>query len=270
MGNIQSSVTQQVLTDYTTIVNNTVANVFNSASSACASGNTMHLQTGGAPDCQFNMTGGSLTSTQTAGTKCKLSSQNISTLTATFNTQITNNIRQFIENDLTNNQGWFATALSFQMTNASTVDDIMTQISSSVNANFINTCSSVANALNNEQVLLCGNFDGTKIDFTQNALVSSLTSCVNENTIKVWTQNVILNKLWQQTDQKLASTQSGISLTWIFAISAILIICCVLSIVGWFVFSGTKPTDIINSASQAVAQNPELLAGGSNFLNEFW
>lgn len=229
MGNIQSNVTKQTLADYTNVVNSTVAKVFNNAAAQCASGNTFTLQTGG-QDCTFEMRNGTINVFQTAGTNCKLDNQNITDLTADFQTQITNNTKQFIEENSKNKQGWFATAFSLQIQGASNIEQVMTQITNETKIDFTNMCSSVATALNYAKVILCGYFDATTINFTQNALVSSLTSCVNHNTINIWTSNAILNNLWQSTDQKLASEQAGLNFTWVFIISSIISVILLLII----------------------------------------
>lgn len=217
MGNIQSNVTKQTLSNYTNVVNNTVANVFNSAVQTCAASNYFTLETGGGPDCPFEAVDSKFDIKQTAGSTCKLDSVNINNLTATFKTELINNTRQFIQQESQNKQGWFATALSLQLSQASTVEEIVTQISNNFTANFNNNCSSVATAFNDAKVKLCGYFNLTEFNVGQNSLVNSLTSCVNQNTMNIWTSNSVLNNLWQQTDQKLASQQSGtFDLKWLF------------------------------------------------------
>lgn len=239
MGNMQSNVTKQTLADYTNVVNSTVANVYSSAAQTCASGNNFTLNTG--QNCGwvpgFELLNGSLNVTQTAGSNCQLNSQTITNLSAQFQTQLTNNTQQFIEQNSQNKQGWFATAFSLQVQGASNTTEIMTQLSNFFNSNFTSLCSAVDTAFNNATVNLCGVYDGSNFNFNQNALVTALTSCVNQNVINEWTSNQVLNNLWQQTDQKLASTQSGFSLSWIFII--IIAIVALIVIIGLiFLFAG--------------------------------
>ena len=247
MGSIQSNITKQTLADYTNIVNSTVANVYNSAAASCASGNNFALETGGGPNCIFHMTNGNFNVTQTVGTNCKLNSHNITSLSAALVNNLTNNIQQFIAQNAQNSQGWFATAFSLQINNASNAEEVVNQIKNSFNINFTNTCDSIATALNNETVKLCGVFDGVNFNFTQNALLTALTSCINQNTINIWTSNSVLNQLWQTTDQKLASKQSGFSLKWFFIAIVIIAILMILSgMIYYFAKRGKKSPNIGN------------------------
>lgn len=237
MGNIQSNKTKQLLADYTSMVNNTVSNVYNSAVADCTSANNFTLETGGGQYCDFKIINGTINISQTAGSKCQLNSQNINNLSATFQNQLTNDTKNFITQSAKSKQGWFATAFSLQQNDASNVTDVMNQISNSSSANFTNICSSVSDALNNATIQLCGVFDASTFNFSQNAMVTALTSCINQNTIKVWTSNQVLNKLWQDTDQKLASTQSGVSFGWIaFIIIGIVILLIIIGII-YFILS---------------------------------
>jgi len=247
MGNIQSNATKQVLADYTNVVNSTVVNVYNSAAASCASANNFSLQTGGGSDCNFQMINGSINVTQTAGTNCQLNSQNVNSLSAQFQTQLTNNTQQFIQQNSQNKQGWFATAFSLQMNNASNVTEVMNQISNSSSANFTNLCNSVSDALNNATVKLCGIYDGSSFNLNQNALVTAITSCVNQNVVNIWTSNQVLNSLWQATDQKLASTQSGFSLKWILIIVVVIVVLLLISGLAYYFINRHKSSD--NDAS---------------------
>lgn len=229
MGNVQANLTKQTLAAYTNVINSTVANVFNNAAQTCAGGNYFSLSTG--QGCPFEIVNGEFNLTQRASTTCTLNSQNITSLSAQFKTDLINNTRQFIEQESKNSQGWFATALSLQINQASTVEEIVNQINNSFNVNFTNTCSSVSTAFNTAVLNLCGYFDATKFNISQNAIVDALTSCVNENTINIWTSNSVLNKLWQDTDSKLASHQ-GFDPKWlIIGVVAIILLIVILIIV---------------------------------------
>lgn len=194
-----------------------------------------NFRTGGAKYCPFNFTNGVMSITQTAGTNCQLSSNNVNNLTSQFQTQLTNETQQFIQQNASNSQGWFATAFSLQIQGATTVDDVMNQIKNSTKGNFNNTCTSVSSALNEATVRLCGYYDSTTFDFNQNALITAITSCINQNVIDTWTSNTVLNQLWQQTDQQLASTQSGLSMGLIILIIVIIVIVIILAGVGFFI-----------------------------------
>ena len=235
MGNVQANETKQILSSYTNVVNSVVANVYNKALANCSSSNNLMLTTG--RDCVFNFSDGTMNFKQVAGSNCKLDSINTTELTSSFNTEIINKTRNFIEQNAKNDQGWFATAFSLQINDAENVTDVMNQITNSFNVNFTNQCQSISNALNNANVDLCGYFDKTTFNFEQNAFVTAITSCVNKNVMNMWTSNSVLNDLWSKTDQKLASTQAGFSFVWLFLIIIALVI---LLIIGGIFYSKFK------------------------------
>ena len=203
MGNIQSNATRRLLAAYSDVVNNTVNDVFYSVAMICENTNKFQLQAG--TDCKlFAILSPSIhLLPQVNGTNCRLDNDKIKTLMPVFRTLLIQNTRQFIQQNIDNN-GWFHTAYTLQ-TNASTVqfrDQIMMQMSDSYN----DACTYVNNDLNNNLVKLCGIYNGN-FNFTQNALLLALISCVNRNVINQWTTNTQLNNLWQQTDSKLFNSQ---------------------------------------------------------------
>lgn len=225
MGNIQSNQTKQVLSDFTNIVNNTSVSVFNNATQNCTGFNDLSVVTGGGQYCNFDAYNSQFNYGQNATTKCNLDSKNINSVTADFTNKVTNQIQQYIQQSAASKQGWFATAFSLEINGASSTDDIMTIIKNEFKSNFNNNCDSVNQAFNRGNVTLCGTYDFTTVNVTQDAIVTALTSCVNENMVKIWTSNAVLNQLWQCTDQALASQQSGLDFGWL---SIVLIVCCVV------------------------------------------
>ena len=243
MGNFQSNKTRQMLAAYTNIVNEEVTKIYNSAVTECRAENRMKLRFGGGEFCDFKITNGNINASQTSGTSCALNSQNVNKLNAQFTTELTNKLTSFIKQEQKNKQGWFATAFSFQMNEADTAEKVTNQITNSFTTDFTNKCEAVANAFNDKEAVLCGVYDTTTIDLSQNALVTMLTSCVNENTVSIWTKNKVLNDLWQATDQKLASQQSGLDLKWLWI--ALAVVGGLLLVIGVFVLimkaRGNKP-----------------------------
>lgn len=257
MGNAQANETNQTMAAYTNIVNSTATSVYNQASQSCASGNNFTLNTG--EGCYFESINGTFNVTQTAGTKCTFSSSDIASLNANFSNQLQNNTQQFIQQNSQSKQGWFATAFSFQVNGASNTTEVMSQMSNVFTQNFTNLCSSVANALNNATVNLCGIYDNTTFNFNQNAMVTSITSCVNDIVINVWTSNSVLNQLYQMTDQKLASQQSGFGsfLVWIAVIIGAVIVLGIIIAIIFAVIKGRQKNQA-QTESQAQAQAQAL------------
>lgn len=253
MGNIQANLTKQTLADYTNMVNSVVADVYNSAISICASGNDFSLSTG--VGCDFKFVNSAINVSQFAGSTCKLDADNINKLSAKFTNDIINKTQQFIDQRSQNKQGWFATAFSFQINNASNSTEVTNQIKNSFDINFTNKCQAVTSAFNKGSVNLCGYYDSSTFDFKQNALTNALVSCVNENIMDIWVTNSVLNELWQRTDQKLASEQAGLSLKWLFiGIAIIVAIMIIVSLIYFFAKHGSKKSKG-NSSSGSTLNN---------------
>ena len=225
MGSFQATLTNQTMNAITNIVNDVSQSVFNEASQDCSASNTYQISFGGVPNCPApNVNNSTINITQVAGSKCNLNSQNVNKLSATIKNSLNTRLQSYITNDLSNKQGWFATAISMQIADANTVETIANQITNSFSSNFTNICQAVATAYNNNQLVFCGNYNMDTFNFNQNAMISALTSCINQNLSNILANNSVLNELVAKTDAKLASEQSGFNLKWLFAIPVIIII----------------------------------------------
>lgn len=255
MGNIQASETKQTLADYTQVVNSTVVNTFNTAIQQCTSGNTLALDTGNG--CIFDFINGTFDVTQVANTQCTFNSQNVVNATSSFQNNIQTATKNFIDQNLQNQQGWFATAFSLQISGAENSTQVSQLVSNAFQGNFTNRCQATSNALNQATVNLCGVFDATTFDFNQNALTTALTSCANEVVTNVFTTNTVLNQLWSQTDQKLASQQAGVG-SFIFyiiiAIIGFIVLMIVIALVYMLIEGHVKSQQKSYSQSKQVVQ----------------
>jgi large-conductance mechanosensitive channel len=101
----------------------------------------------------------------------------------------------------------------------------------------------VANSFNAAKVNLCGVYSGTTFNFNQAALTTALTSCVNEIIVSVFTTNSVLNQLWQQTDQKLYSEQSGFDsiFKWLIVLAAIIGAVIIIGFIIFLIIDARKP-----------------------------
>lgn len=235
MGNAQATMTQQTLADYTSYMNNVAATIVNNSTSNCTAANTLNLETGGGPDnCIFSAYNSTININQTANASCKLTATNINSIAQSISNTIQNSVQQFIDNNLQSKQGWFSTAFSLQISGAQTSDQVATIVANNFSNNVQNLCGSQVSAMNNSQVLLCGAYNLSTINITQDATISSIVSCINQNTINVFTTNATLNQLWQTTDQILASQQEGASS--IFKWLIVVVVVVVVAFVGVVVF----------------------------------
>ena len=261
MGSIQSSVTKQTLNEYTREINTLVANSYNSSTLKCGASATLTIEVG-VPPCPAgytSITNTSITSGQNVSTNCSFTSDNEVTINAKFTNDVVNKTKQFIEQDLKNKQGWFSTAFSLQIAGAETTDQVTNIIKNSFTGDFTNICKADIESQANQKVLLCGYYDGDTFNFNQNALTTSITSCINRVVMDVFVKNSVLNSLVQQTDQKLASSQAGIfdglfgSLdTIVIGIVIIVALIILLFIIRSFTSSSSKDSDDDDSMSDSV------------------
>lgn len=242
MGNIQSNVTKQTLADYTSFMNSAIQDAYSVSIADCAAANNLSVQTGGGNGCNFEIINGSVNIDQTATASCSLSSTNINQTSVTFKNTITNKTKQFIDQNSQNKQGWFATAFSFQINGASNSTEVTNAISNSFVGSITEICRQEAQAMNSAKVLLCGIYNASAVNINQNATVTGLVSCINRNVTNVFTSNTVLNQLWQQTDQKLASEQSGVDSLVFWIVIAIVVGIIFLLIIA-YAFSGKKGED---------------------------
>ena len=244
MGNAQSNITKQTLASYTTSVNQAMNSVYSSSIAGCTATNELSIATGGVPDCFFEMTDGAFNLSQTSSSSCNLNNVNINKTTAQFKNTIRNTTKQFIDQNAQNKQGWFATAFSFQINGASNSTEISNTITNSLANSITEICQQEARAMNEAKILLCGTFNASAINIDQNALVTAMVSCINRNVTSIFTTNTVLNQLWQQTDQKLASEQAGFGsvLFWL-VIAGVVFIVAILLLFSVFGGGGKKEGD---------------------------
>lgn len=245
MGNFQSNLTTQMLSEITNIVNSVVNNVYNNATQQCTASNNLSIQIGG-PDCGYptQASNSNVNVNQIAGTICRLNAVNNNELNAQFTNQLKSQLKSYIDQNAQNQQGWFATALSFQINGLDTSEKIANTIVNSFTNNFTNQCSAVNNASNIGKLQVCGIYDRTNFNWGQNATTLALTSCVNENLSKAVTSNVALNELVNRTDQALASKQGGVGelFRWIILVVAIVAVCGLIGLLLKLLLSHkTKP-----------------------------
>lgn len=233
MGNaIQSNETQQTLSAYTSFVNNLVTNISTTARAQCTSGNNFDLITGGSQDCPFVFSGGSLTVTQLAGTTCTFNSTQVTDLNNTLKDQLTTKTRQFIDQKADNRQGWLATAFSIAVQKGISKEELINRIVNGVTTNLTNRCESVAQSLNNQRVRLCGVYTNATLNFNQSSFVTAYTSCVNENLIKTFVDDQVLQDIAQETDQVLINRQGGLDDIYRYIIIGIVALLAIVLIVG--------------------------------------
>ena len=96
---------------------------------------------------------------------------------------------------------------------------------------------------------LCGVFSNTTFNFSQNAILTSFTSCINNTTINYISSNSLYNDIAQKTDNHFKSTQEGIGslFRWIIIIVAIVAVLIIIGLIVFLIFSSSgksQPKDI--------------------------
>ena len=245
MGGVQATLTTQTLNDYTQYMNSIVNNVYQSNKAGCDANNNLQVtpgiivdENGNQKECYFQFIDGNITINQKVNANCSFSSDNTSTITNTVQNQIQNSTKQFIDNDLQNKQGWFATAFSFQITGATNSTDVSNIISNSITNNVQQECSAIFQSAENGYLPLCGVYKDANIVYTQDGTVTGIVSCINKSVIANFISNSTLNQLYQATNNKLLSKQSGIGsvFKYIFYIIGAIIGCILLIIIIKVIF----------------------------------
>jgi hypothetical protein len=235
MGNVQASVTKQTLQSYTEVINEVISDTYNEAIAKCNSQNILDVKT--CPDFIIEK-GGNVKFRQTAISQCEQFADISNEVNENFQTVVENTTESFIENDLKNEQGFFATAFSLQEARNITVQDMSTEITNSFDESVTNICRAEANSFNQGEVELCGIVRGN-YDFSQDALTYALSNCVIRNIRNTITGNQVLNDIFAKTDAKLASKQEGLGsiLRWLIIGGIVLGVILIIGLIIYFIIS---------------------------------
>lgn len=232
---IQSAKSKEVLNDLTQITNTTTNNVLQSASASCGSAiNTFKLVIGGLEQCGAIVTieDSTVTLNQTSVQGCNLNVSNQSTVTNQDYTDITTQIKQFIQQQLDSDQGWLSIGLSVQTGTSITKNDIQTRIDNITANDIEQSCNAyIGDSNNNNEVILCADVLNSTIDLSQQSTVTSVVQCSNKEVLNNFFNTVELQQFAQNTDQYFFSQQEG-PISWLKYIIIGAIIIGVLLIIG--------------------------------------
>lgn len=215
MGSVQSTVTKQTLSDFTSTVNKTIMKSVNVSEAKCGTQNSLTVNycqcPSGSPFQFCSEVTGNFTSNQVADSSCKVIATSTFDTTSSFVNDTQKTVKNFIENNLQNKQGFFATGLSIDSVYNNNKNKLITDISNEMEITLSNTCKSYANANNVGIYTFCGRIDGS-INLDQNATSISMTSCVNKAVIDAFSSNTDLTNFYNSTNNKLKTQQSGFSI----------------------------------------------------------
>jgi hypothetical protein len=236
MGASISQQAKQTLSLYTDVVNSVVNNVYSEASQRCAGANYFKVNIGGGPDCNFIADNVTVIIRQKVETNCTFESEQVTQLDTEFRTQLDQQTRQFIDQQASNRSGWLAIFFSIVGQQGEQRQEITNRIVNSITNNITSKCESVSQALNSGEVLLCGAWSNSSLNFSQDALVTAYTSCINQNVIKTFTDDTILQRLYQETEQVAKNEAQGLSNIWIY-IAIVGVVLLVILIIAAVVFA---------------------------------
>lgn len=249
--NIQSASTTATQNDYTNFVNSFVTNVVNNSSVVCNTNQNYNINFGfipagggfGPQTCTFSLSNGNINVTQTTAQNCNLTAENINEISATITNNITNQLSQWITNNLASNQGWLSIAFSSQFANNISAQQVAAMITNNAITNISSTCAAEISAAQNSNITVCGVFNKVDFNFTQAAVITNLTSCINKNTINYIANNTQLNGMAQTADNKLASSQEGLSTIAKYIVIAVVavVVLIIIGVILYFVFGSKSP-----------------------------
>ena len=239
MGSAQSSVTQQVEADYTDIVNSTINSIINKSTLECSSTQVLEVCPGCIPIsdtqapiiCPLTINNGGFTVNQVGNVTCNLGSENTTKLSNDLKTNLTSATEQWIENNYSNYQGWFAIAFNSQTANNTQISQISQEITNDITNDISNLCSAELNSYQFLQVPICGIFNNVDFVFNQDNATTSITSCINNNIINNAIKNTVIASAIQRADDYFASRQEG-PLDWIKYVIIGVVVIVVIIIIG--------------------------------------
>lgn len=241
MASAQVAQSANAISDYQEFMNDTNVKSANSASANCNSTNTLSITTG--RGCEFVVVGdANFNIDQTASSSCTSIAESKTDVESVVKANITDTIQQYLEQAQKNKQGFIATGLSAQVSQASNISELGTRITNKINATSDQKCDAISRSFNSSVLDLCGAYGrNLNADVRQNALAQVYQSCTMDMIISAFQEDEILRDFAQTAIQKQASEQKGLDSIFngFFLIIAGAIVLVVLVIILILVFSGS-------------------------------
>ena len=242
MGSVNAIQTKQIISAYTSVVNSAVTNLFNTSNLVCNANDELTLNVGGG-DCKFlpQIQSSTFNIGQQVKGDCSLNSDNVNKLNAQFSNTVKTTTEQFIKDNVKNYNGWLAFGFSLNIANASNADELSQTIVNSFQTDIKNACNAEITAYAQATINFCSDIVNSTINFTQDAAVTSITSCITRNVIDIFASNTVLTKFVQETDAHFANTNAGLG-SWIeYLLIGLVVIVIVIMIVYYLFNYGTSP-----------------------------
>jgi hypothetical protein len=239
--NVQSSVTKNSINEVTNIVNKQVNTVAQRTRQTCDAANILNVQIGSLEQCGATSTtisGSTIQIQQEARDSCKINSNNNITITDQQLSTIKNDLKQLVQNQITNNQGFIPAAISLQSNVSISQTDINDNIDNISITDITQVCNNTVSSFNLGTLTICSDIVNSDIIIDQSADVYAVTQCTTTAIINNIFKTRDQRQVAQETDSKLASEQTGVTglFRWLIIIAAII---AVVLIVGIIIFAVT-------------------------------
>jgi len=260
MGNYQSNLTRNTLSIFTDYLNQNITRIINDAKCTAIANNVLTINLGG-PNCpsgnNLEFSGLNFEPGQTARADCQLTAQFVNDTNTKIVNQIDNIVKNFIDQDSKNSQGFFALALSAQVQGAETSQQIANRISNFVSNNINTYCGSTAIATNELVINLCAPVVNSRIAPTQNASATAFVNCVSNTIVRSFTEDKVLSDVLNKTQQKAASKQEGITGLLLYLIIAGVVI-AVIAIIGFVIYLVISRRSSAGTTNVVLPSSPTL------------
>jgi hypothetical protein len=150
-------------------------------------------------------------------------------------------IDTWIKQQMEQSNGWLATGLNFGFAGISTTEEMKTQLTSLFTANIANSCTSFLDQYQEQGVYICGWYTNVNFDFSQSALATSITSCVNTNIIKAYSSNSVLQDFVTKTDQAVSQQNAGILDFLVYIVVGLVIVSVIAGMIYYFTSPPQQP-----------------------------
>lgn len=247
--NLSSQYTRNTVTSLSSVVNNTVSNVFQDIETTCQSTNVYSAQYGSVATSVNTQTGeitftpcpttniSKLVVKQEAAGTCNVQGGITSSINETLTTTLSNKIKNWLTQNATQNNGFLGIGVNIAKEQGINETDLSDRISNTITSNIAQKCQASIAASNAAFVTYCGTYsDG--IFVSQKAITTNLTSCIVNNMVSLIANDSVLNDIVTKTTQATDQANPGLSgiLRYLIIAAIILGALIVIGIVLYLIF----------------------------------
>jgi hypothetical protein len=253
-----TSIAVNAINSLTSVINSTVSNSTQSILTNCEGFNEFKADIGSVPtdikpdgeivleQCVPLPTVNNVIINQNALSTCSLEGGLTNTVIQNINTNLANEIEQWLTAEAKANNGFLGFGISIANSEGINETELSTKIANTVTSNLSQNCNASVLSTNTGTVYFCGGNDGgTNIVVTQNAVNTNLTSCMVNNTVKSIGNDQVLNSIVQKAIVKAEAKNEGIGslftwVKWLILAAVVIAVVVIIGILIYFISSGGK------------------------------